>query len=327
MGFGVSCQLPITWSPSNADANATNSGVGLFDAVTGAISATAQLPPLHFLTGGPSYDRVVGKWLPVPASAVAPDGLHYAYAEWDPPASGMAGGVHAAAVPTIGTKGRVHLVDARTGADAVLYSGEPTYAVAGFVAEGVLLSKFAASTAGIGYSGLYLLKLDGGVPATLPANSQYPLDRWGWQADGDAGAWGIVFTNGMGGLGPGNELLRFNLSTQAIETWLLLPQDHTIQLLGLVDHHPVVLTAKGSLSEGEPIDAHVLILTAPNQSTQLMATDQFSDPLPGDLVQDSTNVWFGGLGMLWLYDGSSMRHVSLLDSQAIVDVGGPCVAT
>jgi len=185
----VACRLPITWYPSDADADATNSGVGLFDAATGTISATAPRPPLRFLSGGPSYDAVVGAWLPVPANAVAPDGLHYAYAEWDPPASGMAGGMHVANTPTIGTAGRIHLVDARTGADSIVFSGTPTYSVASFSPDGILLARFEASMGGASHSGLYLLKLGGANSPVLVPHSDYPLDGRGWSViDGDI-AW------------------------------------------------------------------------------------------------------------------------------------------
>jgi hypothetical protein len=264
--------------------------------------------------------------MPVPAGAIAPDGLHYAYAEWDPPASGLVGGVHVANTPTIGTKGRVHIVDATSGADTVVYSGEPTYQVVGFVAAGILLSKFTASMAGIGEVGLYLLKpTAGSTPQFLP-HSDVQLEAGGWGLlDGDTAAWGTTFSNGIGGLGPGNELIRFDLSTLAAEPWLTLPLDHDVILLGFADHDPVVLTSNSALTQDGPTDARVLRLTAPNQSRQLFADDAFSDPLPGHVVAGSTGLWFGGLGTLWLYDGTSMRHVSVLTPDAGVDVGGGCL--
>lgn len=44
-------------------------------------------------------------------------------------------------------------------------------------------------------------------------------------------------------------------------------------------------------------------------------------------MQDASGVWFGGLGTLWLYDGTSLRHVGAIAPAAVVDVGGPCLTT
>ncbi len=324
--FGLECRLPITWYPSDAVAGVANSFVGMFNAATGAISATAPRPPLHLLSGGPSYDAVIGRWLPVPANAVAPDGLHYAYAEWDPPASGMAGGAHSANTPTIGVRGRIHLVDARTGADSIVYSGEPTYSVARFGDDSILLAKFNASMAGASHSGLYLLRLSGAAPPVLVEHSDYPLDGAGWSAiDGDTAAWGTAWSNGVSGLGVGNVLLRLDMKTHAVQTWLTVAEDHAILLLGVVDHAPVVETVRNATTAGEPVDARILMLSAPDQSKLLTAINGFNDPIPGNLVQDSNRVWFSGLGTLWLYDRSVLRYVRTLPADEVVEVGGPCL--
>jgi len=123
----------------------------------------------------------------------------------------------------------------------------------------------------------------------------------------------------------GNVLVRLDLATHAIQTWLTVADDHTILFLGVADHAPVVETVKNSTSQGAPIDARVLMLTGPGMSKQLMATDAFNDALPGDLVQDSGRIWFSGLGTLWLYDGSSLRYVRTLSADQVVQVGGPCL--
>ena len=114
-GFGLTCRLPISWIPGDAEVDASNSGTGFFQAAGGTLTGIAAPPTAHFLTAGPSYDAASGRWVPVPAAAISPDGLQYAYAEWDPPAAGMAGSVHVANGPVIGASGRVHVVDAKTG--------------------------------------------------------------------------------------------------------------------------------------------------------------------------------------------------------------------
>jgi hypothetical protein len=327
-GFGVACRLPVTWYPSNADADATNSGVGLFDAATGAISASAARPALHFLTGGPTYDAAVGRWLPVPASAVAPDGLQYAYAEWDPPASGMEGGSRAAAGPVIGTKGRVHLVDARTGVDSVVYSGEPTFQVVALVSSGILLAQFSANVAATKLSGLYLLNLSAGGPAATPTpvpHGDFGLDRGGWRAVSGGFAWGTAFTSGIETLaGRGNELYRINLATGEVQSWFAVPEDQEIDILGFAKGNPVVIT--GGIDSG-PAGSRVIIVTGLNQAPQqLYVPASTDDSLPDAVVQDGGRLWFGGFGMLWLFDGTTMRHVPVEDPNAMVSVGGGCLA-
>lgn len=327
LSLGVACRLPIAWYPSDSDVSAANSGVGFLDTATGAISATAPRPQLHFLSGGPSYDAAVGKWLPVPASALAPDGLHYAYAEWDPPASGMEGGTHAAAGPVIGTRGRVHVVDARTGADSVVLSGQPTYQVVGFVSSGILLARFSASLAGTGQTGLYLLNPYATGPAAMPApvvHGDFGLDRDGWQVVFGGFAWGTALTSGVETpSGHGNELYRIDLATGEVQSRFAVPDAQEIEILGGVNGDPVLMI--GPHDDGHA-GSQVILVPGLNLAPQVLySTAAMDGPVPGPAFQDAGRLWFGGLGMLWLFDGTNMRHVPVEDPNAIVSVGGPCL--
>lgn len=333
-GFGFDCRLPVAWFPSNVKADPTNSGTGFVDTSQGVVTGKAQMPKPLFLTLGPSYYAAVGRWLPVPSSAIAPDGLQYAYAEWDPPPTsgasvgvrGASAGVPAAAGPMIGSAGRVHVVDARTGADRVVFAGQPTFSIIRFAPEGLYLGRFFASVAGSGTTGLYLLNPAGGTPQPI-AGADYQVIR-GWRfLDAEAG-WGTRYSPAPGQRMGGNQVVRFDLATHAVTAWLTVSPDYFVAVLGLYKGNPIVLTMKASISAGEPIGARVLLLTGPEESTQLLATDKASDSLPydfGSSAADSHGLWIGGSASLWLYNpASGLRHIYLLAADSVVTIGGPC---
>ena len=116
-------------------------------------------------------------------------------------------------------------------------------------------------------------------------------------------------------------MLRFDLRTGAIAEWLTDPPEDFVQLLGFdPDGHPLVFTEKATTSNGEPINAKVLLLTSAGQALQVLATDNSQDPLPqeglasyptlpGIGVTDVHGLWMGGYGSIWLYQGQS-GHIS-----------------
>lgn len=279
---------------------------------------------------------------------MAPDGVHYAYAEYDPAPTARAGATAPSQTfaafldtsrggdtlglangPVIGSAGRVHVVDARTGTDRVVYAGEPTFAAVDYSAAGLYLARFAASRAGTESSELYLLDPAGGMPRLL-TGSDLQLDRGGWRAIDRGAAWGTRFTSGSA-IWPGNQLMRFDLKTGAVAEWLTSPIENTLALLGFdSDGHPLMLTEKASSSFSEPIHAEVLLLTGPDRAFEVFATDNAQDPLPGagaaaGGVFDVHGIWIGGLGGIWLYQaGTGRRRFELLAANSIVVVGGAC---
>jgi hypothetical protein len=325
--FDFTCRLPVSWIPSNATPDATNSGTALLSFPQAQLSATTPLPTLPF-THGPSYDVVTGKWLPVSSSEVSPDGLSYAYADYDAPAAGFEStSIHAANVPIIGNTGRVHVVDAQTGADRVVFAGQPTYTVVAFTVAGLYLARFGASLVGTRSSGLLLLGLSGSVPQPV-LGADFPLDAGGWRVLDGGGAWGIRYTEGLGAMWPGNQLVRLDLGTHSVSIWLTVPIEDFMAILGFEGGRPLVFTEKASYQAGDPVSAKAVLLTAPNEATQVMAPGSPNDPLPSTTMPgeaDSHGLWIGGSGTLWLYrQGSGLRHINLVGPNSMVEVGGGC---
>ena len=107
------CSLPVY----------TSVGSQLVDSMVAFPAATATAGG----EGGYSYDRQVGRWLPVTRHAISPDGLRYAYTEgW---------GAGPGLVP------RVHIVDAATAHDmkVVPMPDSAPYAVADFTNTAIFL--------------------------------------------------------------------------------------------------------------------------------------------------------------------------------------------
>lgn len=94
---------------------------------------TPDQPYLYAGVGSPvksvqiTYDRVVGRWLPVNQTQVSEDGLHYAYVDNEPESA---------------TPQRIHFVDVRSGSDRVVYrvTNKPLVAIVGLVQQNIYLT-------------------------------------------------------------------------------------------------------------------------------------------------------------------------------------------
>ena len=216
-----------------------------------------------------SYDRVAGRWLPVAASQVTPDGMHYAYVEAIMPA---ATGSQPGPGP-IASGERIHVVDVRTASDTVVFShsGDPYYTIAGFSQQGVYLT--AACVEGCSQHSLMLWRLN---PSTGAITKVSDRQGFNWQIH-EPYAW-------VGSYGESTpRLLRIDLRTGAVSSWLTVAG---LEFLGL-DHEGLPLATVNGVDR-----SHLLLVTAPGQSLQL-----FSGPSNGQFiaaVADQTATWIGG---------------------------------
>lgn len=104
----------------------------VFDANVPGLMRTPD-PPYLYAYGSRTtdvtltYDRAVGRWLPVNRAQVSDDGLRYVYVDHPPGAAASQ---------------RIHVVDVRTGSDQVVYrnTNNPLYAVVGVVQQNIYLT-------------------------------------------------------------------------------------------------------------------------------------------------------------------------------------------
>ncbi len=157
-----------------------------------------------------TYDRPAERWLPVARAQVSPDGLRYAYTELLPLPGDVLGGA------TSG--GRIHIADARSGSDQVVYnySGRQPLAVVSFAQKGVYISPGCegvevAVPGACAPSAFTLLRLN----TTTGEVTKVSGRRGSWVVAGGF-AW---MTTLEGGADQPNQLLRIDLSTGSEETW------------------------------------------------------------------------------------------------------------
>lgn len=306
------CRLPVVWFNQDPAVDG-KTGFVTFPAATLSAPTGSPPKPAQF-TYRTSYDRTVERWLPVSGAAVAPDGLHYAYADYDQPApNDLKAGV---------MTGRVHIVDARSGDDRVVYSGSP-FAVVDYTAAGLYLARLTTAQYAPQRRGLYFMDPADGIPHLVPG-SDVQLDFGGWRAlDGDA-AWGTRYSN-VGGMASGNELFRVDVKTGEVARWLAVPTDHSLYVLGFDPAgNPLVSSTLASFTTGQSMQTSVVVVTGPDQSTQLFSSDAQG---PGELgVADTHGIWIGGGGSIWLYQpASGIRPIQVLaDPNTVVEVGGAC---
>ena len=314
--YNFSCRLPVLWFNQDPRVDGRVDGkTGFVNFPAGSLStSTAILPAPPPLTLSFSYDQAVGRWLPVSREAVAPDGLHYAYAEYDPP------GPNDGKV-TIGTTGRVHLVDAQTGNDTVIYSGSPTWWIVDFASNGIYLARLTTAQYARQEFGLYLIDPAEGSPRLVPGSDVH-LDFGGWRVLNGGAAWGTRFSDV--GLGSGNELVRLDMKTGEVVQWLEVPTDQYLSILGFDAGNPLVSSSLSSVTEGQSSQTSIRLITSPGQSRQLYSSDAAA---PGALgVADTHGIWMGGAGSIWLYQqASGIRPIHVLDDpNTVVEVGGAC---
>jgi hypothetical protein len=321
------CDLPVSW---NVPDGTSRWQAGFFLYPGGPMYASAPMPSSIANTG--TYDRAAGRFLPAPPEAISPDGLSFAYADYDLPPSpqaGMAGQTSPHEAGPLATTGRVHLVDARTGGDRILFEGAPTYRVVGYTADGIYLTQVDLSMDGAFPHGLYRMSTSGGRPVAV-AGGDRPLDRGGWTVTNGA-AWGVDYSTG-GGLAGGNQLVRLDLTTGAVQVWMTRPEGTSLALIGFEGSGGalVLAYAGGYSSTGSPAPTpatEVWSVGTPGATGRLIyrSTDTGAATPGGPAFPDAQGAWFGGLqSAVWLENGDTLSKVNL-PVNAVIGVSGSCV--
>ena len=221
------------------------------DAKTPGLMRTPDQPYLYAY-GSPTtvvtltYDRVLGRWLPVNRAQVSDDGLRYAYVDHELGAA---------------TSQRIHVVDVRTGSDQVVYrdTNNPLYAVVGLVQQNVYVTSCQPTeTGGNCWGPLRRLDVTTGNIATVS-------DRRGrWVVSGRIGwtvtCWPAKYPVPCFGIydeREPNQLLRVDLATGNEEIW---GRGSGIDLIGMDSDGAPLITVGGT---GE---CRVVRASAPEQT-------------------------------------------------------------
>ena len=264
---------------------------------------------------------MVNRWLPVSASAVSPDGLRFAFADYDLPPGGASA-----------STGKVHIVDAQTGLDQIVFDGSPTFSVVAFTSRGLYLSQVALAN-DASAAGLFLLDPAGGTPHPV-AGANRTLDRNGWRIDGTT-AWGVDFASG-GGLISGNRVLSLDLQTGEIRPWKTWPEGVLAHVLGVdPEQEPIVgaFQSSSSTNAGTPAGLkgiQVWTFSSPDAGTLVYETTDPVATLPdSSAISDTHATWLGGNSppsSVWrLASGRMVRVPVSVAGSGWVGVGGACI--
>jgi hypothetical protein len=327
------CYVPIYWYEGDAPSTA-HTGFLHYPAgdVQGASTMLVRSPNDTFLAPAATYDRVVKRWLPVTPNAISPDGLRFAYADYDLITLTRSGGETAPMAGALATTGRVHIVDARTGVDRIVFNGSPTYRVVGYTADGVYVATVELTMDGMFASDLSLIGRDGGAPQPVAGGSR-PMDRAGWQING-AYAWGSDFSTG-GSITGGNRVLSLDLKSGAIQEWKTWPEGVAAEVIGLDPHGlPVAGVYQAYSTTPGPAPAmqgmQVWRLSAPGAGTIVyQSTDPKANLPAGPGFADNHGLWLGASppSSVWLLtDAAGLSRVEVpVTGLGWVGVGGQCV--
>jgi hypothetical protein len=254
------CRLPLV--PATGTAGFISYPSGSFSVDPSAAIKTKA--------NGLAYDRVFGRWLPVPWALVSSDGGHYTYGEY----------------PDFSTyplpDSVLHVVDVATGSDRIVARGQ--YVVSDYETEGVYLTQLVGGHDGPGPQIGSLLNVSTGAIRPLSGGAQY-----GYTIGGGRG-WRPQFNTADSTThqGPGfwtNQLFAVSLTSGSATSWLYRPGVDTVDVIGFDrQQNPVIDVATGN-------SAVILDLTGPNAATQL-----YSGPI-GTFVAalgDGVGIWLSG---------------------------------
>jgi hypothetical protein len=314
----LSCQLTVAeFSAQGQTPVAHGGGFLRLPAATYSADSAAQVVPLAgpnsyglwqtvaqpvlIGDGGPTYDRTLGRWLPVPASHLSPDGTHYVYEDFVLPP-----GVTPGAGPVIYLP-RLHVVDLTDGQDRVVPSGTLPEAVGvvSYQADGIYLT--AGCPEGCPPDANKLWHLD---PKTGIVRKITDLQGNGWMI-ANGSAWSAI-DEAPAGSTPRFEVVRIRLSDGSSSRWLAVTP-------------PCASSCRGPDAVGVDADGNLLVelwigdsvhldrVTSPGHAEELISLVAQSEGSPyfiGGMV-DQRWTWFGTRQGLFVYSPTEgLRKVS-----------------
>jgi hypothetical protein len=322
-GVDFSCRLPVLAGASAAFISFPDGAVTI-DHLVGQSSYKGGY--------GYTYDAQVRSWLPVPGSAVSPDGHFYAYL------------AQTTGIPGQMTSMSLHTREIGSGKDRVVWegSGSPmgpnqvTWLPAGIYFSAVLTP--ASGPEGPDFPAVYMADPNhagsarrvGPNPEPQQPSASQPYysgpDMFAFFGTGAAWATGERVPTqapsqnkppAPGTYGP-DRVLRMDLRDGSVSTWYSASGDDLVSLMGLDQQGRPILSVfqpSPSIDGGpppntyQPPPAHLLLLTGTNQTVEITSgnVEFHAASLP---LSDSHGIWFGSWNSVWLYTGGSLRQVA-----------------
>lgn len=318
-GIDFKCRLPVLAGAAG----------GFISFPDGAVSIDRSLNLSYKGNYGNTYDAQVGKWVPVPRSALSPDGRSYAYL------------AQTTGVPGATSSMTLHTHEIVSGKDRVLWegSGSPMGFQVTWLAGGIYflaaLSPGAGPQTGPMFPSLYVADANqAGTPRRVGPNPA-PQPPTGPGSYSSPDMFALVGANAAWGTGnrvpkeipskeapssdrppappvPGtygpDRILRMDLRDGSVSTWFTVAGTEMVSLMGLdAQGRPILAlfeppnkTAAPTMKSDGPPKARLLLLTGSSQTIEMTSpTSDFR--LGSQPSADSHGVWFGGWNAVWFY--------------------------
>ena len=305
-----SCRLPVSGFSSAPGGFVSFPGGGYAPETSERLPSRQLLPDL-----GISYDAEVQRWLPVRRQQVSADGRLYAYTDFPNRLDGLS------------TSDGVHVVDAATGRERLRIPNRPDPAPPWFVAgfDGASLYLWGREP----WTGGHPQSVPVGLVAADPASGRVRqiAESGSWIYVAAGGAWGMDGAAGDPTYGRGRTLLRLDLGSGSVQTWLTA--NLALQLVG-VNASGLPLVELNSDSAGTTVAAPKLwLLRAPGQLVELRTAGGFPPPElseVGSVMEDVHGIWMmPPQPELWLYSpNAGLRLMHRFDDATTRTIGGGC---
>lgn len=327
-GVDFKCRLPVLAGAAG----------GFISFPDGAVTIDRRVTVSYKGGYSNTYDAQLDRWVPVPRSALSPDGRSYAYL------------AQITGVPGANTTMSLHTHEIASGKDRVLWEGSAnpmgpntvTWLPGGLYFSVTMLP---AGSGALGPSSPAIYVADANQPSTPrrvgpnpppppPSPGQYSYSGPDmFNLVGGSAAWGTgnrvqkeappastldkTSAPAPGTYGP-DRILRMDLRDGTVSTWFTVAGTEMVSLVSLdakgqpilVLYQPPIKTqAPGPIG---PPPARMLLLTGPDQTVEITSgTGDFR--MASQPSADAHGIWFGSWGSVWLYTtNGGLRQVATI---------------
>lgn len=324
-GIDFKCRLPVLAGAAGGFISFPDGGITIDRSV--AVGVKSYKGGFGF-----TYDARVARWVPVPSSALSPDGRSYGYL------------AQTTGVPGQNTSMSLHTHEIVSGKDRVLWegAGSPMSGSVTWLATGLYftaaLSPAEPTSFGQLLPAVYTVdpnhpgpprRVGPNPPPQTPSPDQpYYSGPDSFGLFGGGAAWGVgnrvmkkaPTTDGPpapGTYGP-DRVLRMDLRDGSVSTWYTVAGTDIVSVMGLdAQGEPILslFTPKAPVPNTktyEPPAVRLLLLTGPGQTVDITAGNA-GFHMGGGPTADSHGIWFGDWNAVWIYTRTGgLRQVATI---------------